>query len=74
MLVTSVAIRMKRIPSAAYFGEFWLCLLCKVPIDGERPAYQKIKTGEQAFYQRTSIAASPRDTLILRGIKLWYLV
>ncbi len=56
------------------FGETWLCLCGKVPIDSERPAYQKIKTERgKPFYQEL-MKQLTTGYIDLRGIKLWYLV
>ena len=59
MPMISVAIRMKRILSCSIFWRKLGYVYCgKVPIDGERLAYQKIKTKrEKAFYQELDEAA-----------------
>ena len=59
MLMIFVAIRMKRILVMQHILEKLGYVYCgKVPIDGERLAYQKIKTKrEKAFYQELDEAA-----------------
>ena len=59
MLMIFVAIRMKRILVMQHILEKLGYVYCgKVPIDGERLAYQKIKTKrEKAFYQEVDEAA-----------------